>query len=115
MKFQAEAKTPEAASTFAVQMADKALSTTDPVAAMTMRVASEMMAVLPKHAATASAIHTLMHALPNICISIVETVAATAYQGDMDKTRQATLVLLQRALATYENNRDVERVHVQKS
>ena len=96
------AKTPEGVSTFSEQMAERASATVDPVEAMTMRVASEMMAVLPRHANTAQTIDVLMRAMPNICISLIETVAATAYQGDMEKTRTATLVLLKRALAGYE-------------
>lgn len=96
---------------FAAQMDDLASRTPDPVEAMTMRVASDMMALLPKHASTAKDVATLMQALPNICNSIVETVAATAYQGDMDKARTATLVILRHALAGYEAGVD-RRVHV---
>lgn len=115
MKYEAHADTPETASTFAAQMDEKAKATLDPVNAMTMRVASEMMAVFPRYASTAGDVDTLLRAMPDICISVVETVAATAYQGDMNKTREATLVLLRRALASYETDRSPSRIRVQSN
>lgn len=113
--YSGKAETSEAASTFADQMAERAKATVDPVEAMTMRVASAMMAVLPKHASKASEVETLMLAIPSICISIVETVAATAYQNDKTKTEQATLVLLQRAVAGYEQRHGSTRIYVQSN
>lgn len=95
-------KSSEGATAFAHQMSEMAATTVDPIEAMTMRVASEMMAVLPRHANTRQTVDTLMQAMPSICISLIETVAATAYQGDMVKTREATLVLLQKALSSYD-------------
>jgi len=115
MKFQGRARTPQQASTFSAQMDEQAKAVTDPIQAMTMRVASEMMAVMPRHASTARDVDTLLRAMPNICISIVETVAATAYQGDMEKARDATMTLLRTALASYERSRDARRIHVQSN
>ena len=96
-------------------MDEQAKGVIDPVEAMVMRVASEMMALMPKHASTARDVDTLLRAMPNICISLVETVAATAYQGDAFKTRDATMVLLRTALASYERSRDARRIHVQSN
>lgn len=114
VKYEGRADTPAAVSTFADQMHEASKATADPVEAMTMRVASEMMAVLPRHASTARDVDVLMRALPSICISLVETVAATAYQGDMGKAQEATAILLRRAVAGYDNRADAQRIHLQR-
>lgn len=114
-KFIGTPETSEGVSTFAAQMQEKAKTAEDPIEAMVMRVASDMMAVMPKHARTHIEIDLLLRAMPNICISIVETVAATAYQGDMAKTREATALLLRRALAIYEDDTAVRCVHVRSN
>ena len=101
-------------STFAAQMDDKSQSEPDPVRAMTMRVASDMMTLLPRHASTGGDLTTLMRAMPNICTSLIETVAATAYRGDMVKARRATISILEYALKQYTSD-DGERVHVVKA
>lgn len=105
--FKTATKQPHA---FAAQMDDIASKTDDPVAAMTMRVASDILALLPKHANYVDSLAILMQALPNILTSIAESVSATAYRGDADQTRHATLVILRHALKSYELA-NVRRVH----
>jgi hypothetical protein len=88
-------------SAFAHQMNEAANRETDPVRAMTMRVASEMMAIFPRHASNGKDIETLIQSLPGICISLIETVCATGYKGDMTKTRIATEKILDACVDAY--------------